>query len=447
MNDLVKHIRNYVDLYLIILSWVLAGRFTPNGVAVGWCVLSYLLILRTNDLSKALIAFVTLLVLSDNRDPMMAFAATAKIGVVLLLVGYVLRHYSDFRTLNNQIFKVFLPFLIFAVLASTWADEPFNAFQKSLSYSLVFFTVPIFFLRSSQQNKNIGKDLMIALGILFAAGLLAYIVLPGFATLVGRYRGLLGNPNGMGILLTVSGPLYFLLRKASKGNWLDLPTELFFIGTFLLSLFLTGSRTSLFAILLFFGFVQLRYLSNGFTLFIFLIVIGGYDFVLSSLPEIASALGLEEYLRVETLNEGNGRFVAWTFAWGQIQEVFFTGGGFGDTELIYKRFFWELSALGHQGNAHNSYLTIWLDTGLIGIVLLFISYVRIVLSGVAQSRYTLPIIYTILFSANFESWLGASLNPFTSLFLISLTLILQPKNSSDDEAETVSSEPLIQGVQ
>ena len=40
----------------------------------------------------------------------------------------------------------------------------------------------------------------------------------------------------------------------------------------------------------------------------------------------------------------------------------------GATELLYKENYQLLSRLGHQGNAHNSFLTIWYDTGIIGLL-------------------------------------------------------------------------------
>jgi O-antigen ligase len=162
-----------------------------------------------------------------------------------------------------------------------------------------------------------------------------------------------------------------------------------------------------------------------------------YEILISNLPAMIEYLGFAEYFRLDTIEEGSGRFIAWNFAWIQIQNVFFAGGGFGHTEYIFKQFYNELSRLGHQGNAHHSFLTIWLDTGLIGIVLFALGLFRSVYKSIGASPYALPIIFSILFSAFFESWLAASLNPFTSLFLISLTLMMtkDSQNSNDQTAD------------
>jgi len=418
-----------------MVSWVVVGSFAPIVITVSWTSLSFLLILRTKDLSKVLIAFITILILSDNRVPIMAFAETSKIFALLFLVIYVISNIRNFTGQQNLIFRNFLPFLAFALVSCSWASDPFIAFQKALSYGLVFFTIPILFLQTLKQNPSFGKDLINFLTIILTVGLLSYVINPDFATLAGRYRGLLGNPNGMGILLTVAGPLYFLLQRNYPTKLIDKPSEYMFLLVFVISLLFTGSRTSLFAILMFIGFLRIRYLSNSFTLFVFIVVVVGYELILTSLPQIASILGLQEYLRIETLDEGSGRFVAWNFAWAQIQEVFFVGGGYGYSEIIFKQNFWELSALGHQGNAHNSYLTFWLDTGLIGIILFATGLFRTILGCIRESHYAVPVIASILFSANFESWMAASLNPFTSLFLICLAILAHPKDSTIAEEE------------
>ena len=438
--DLINYVGENRTFFLILLSWALVGFLTPSVVAISWALLSFMLIVRANNLSHIFLAFLAMLILSDSRVNMMAFAQTAKIGAVLIMLAYIITNYKDFRSLDNRVFLNFLPFLLFAVAASAWSDAPFTAFQKSISYSFIFFIVPLFYNRVKLENVKIGRDLIYFITIVLFLGIVGFYINFDFGTLAGRFRGLLGNPNGLGILLTVVGPIYYLLKKQGGGLDMDLRTEIFFIAVFVYSLLQSGSRTTLFALLIFISFSRLRYFSNAISLIIFLFILIGYDMIFSSLPIIAQALGLQEYLRIETLDEGSGRFIAWNFAWQQIQDVFFVGGGFGNAELTYKRFFWELSALGHQGNAHNSYLTLWLDTGLIGIGLFLIGLVRSTLASLRYSPYTLPLIFTVGFSANFESWLAASLNPFTTLFLIALTITMS--HSEKDDTASVDQETL-----
>lgn len=419
----VEHLKSRKDIYLLILSWPIVGAFLPKPVAIGYAVLTFLLVLRTRDLTRIFIAFITMLIFSDSRSAIFGFAETAKIGAVVLLFLFVWLNFNEFKQGGNRLFVFFLPFLFWSVLASVWASVPFTAFQKSLSYGLIFFLVPIVFQKASETSDHFQRELVYVFAMILAAGLLIHLINPAFTTLVGRYRGLLGNPNGLGIFLTVVFAVYYPIQRRFNIGAEQPRFHYLFIGVFLISLILTGSRTALIAILLFYFFNRLRYLSNFFTILVFLTLVASYEYLLLQLPAVIQFLGLEEYFRIDTLEEGSGRFVAWNFAWQRVQDVFFVGGGFGHTEYVFQVFRDELSRLGHQGNAHNSYLTIWLDTGLIGIVLFAVGLMRSIAASIKRSPFTLPIVYAVLFTTYFESWLAGSLNPITSIFLISLVIL------------------------
>ena len=403
---------------------------------MAWVIVTFLLILKRADYTRIFFAVVFALLFSDSYLKPFAFAATAKIGIIVILFLYILSNFKDFRGYSNKIFLYFLPFLGFALLASAWSVNPITAAQKSLSYGIVFFVIPILFQRARAENEFFTRDVIVCYGLFLFAGISLWIINPEAGTLAGRFRGLMGNPNGLGTLITVLVIMVFVMYKQKVWKHaIDVQTWAFFIGMTAASLFLCGSRTALFAILLFFLFTWLRYFTNFGTLVLFIAILVSYNYILTNLPIIVTALGLEEYLRLDTLEEGSGRFVAWNFAWEQIQHQYFLGGGFGYTEYIYKEYYHYLIQLGHQGNAHNSYLTLWLDTGLVGILLFLVGIIRTILSSLKKSLYTLPVFYAILFSANFESWLAASLNPFTSLLLISLTMISTHDPSTTESVE------------
>ena len=427
------HFIAYKDVYFLLFSWAIIGAFLPSIFAIGYAVFTFLLILRTNDFTKIFIAFLVLLLFSDSRSSIFAFAATAKIVIVVLALLYLLSNYARLAVKRNDLFRFFLPFLIFSILSTLWSTDTFTAFQKSLSYGVVFFLIPVFYLNGKHENPHFNQVMVYLFTTLLLAGLIIHQFFPLFTTLVGRYRGLLGNPNGLGIFLTLLFAISFPIIKASEGK-IDRRLIWLFYGSFLASLIMSSSRTALFSVVIFFIFNRLRYFTNAFTIVVFLFFIIGYEYFLIQLPQLIGFFGLEEYFRIETLEEGSGRFVAWNFAWERIQDVFFVGGGFGHTEFVFDLYSDQLSKLGHQGNAHNSYLTIWLDTGLIGIVLFLFGLVRAIANSVAGSSYTLPIMYGVLFSTFFESWLSASLNPFTSLFLISLTSLAVANSFQENES-------------
>ena len=410
---------------------------------VAWVIVTFLLILKRSDYTRVFLAVIFALLFSDSYLKPFVFASTAKVGIVVILLVYILSNFKDFRCFGNRIFIYFLPFLSFAILASSWSLNPFTAFQKSLSYGIVFFIIPLLFQKSRAENEFFSRDLIVAYGIFMLSGILLWLVNPEAGTLAGRFRGLMGNPNGLGTLITVLVIMVFIMYKEKYWKHaIDNQTWFFFIATLGVSLFFCGSRTALFAVILFFIFIRLRYFTNFGTLVLFIVILASYNYILANLPIIVTALGLEEYLRLDTLGEGSGRFIAWNFAWEQIQYQYFLGGGFGFTEYIFKEYYHYLSQLGHQGNAHNSYLTLWLDTGLVGVTLFFVGIIRTIVSSLKRSTYTLPVFYAVLFSANFESWLAASLNPFTCLLLITLTLISGSGSVSNESSNSSDSEEL-----
>lgn len=437
--NLKVHIRQYLDIYLVVLSWVFAGAFTPPVVAIIWPAVSFLLILRTANYTKILLAVVMMLIFSDSRMLMFNFAETAKILIVVILFLSVILDFKHYRNYNNKIFKYLLPFLVFSVAATFWSVDTMAAFQKSVSYALVCFTIPLVFLRAYYDNDRFGIDFIAFIFIVIGLGLFLYFLNPIAMTLAGRYHGLLGNPNGLGIFQVLAFPLCYLFWRQSRHRY---PLGKFvwvFLAVFTASIILTGSRTSIFAIFIFFLFTRLRYFSNWATIIGFLTLIIGFEYFMQQLPGIIRGLSLEEYFRLDTLRRGSGRDVAWAFALQNIDNVYFAGGGFGYTEYIYRINYQYLSMLGHQGNAHNSYLTLWLDTGLIGLTLFAIGIIRIIIDSIKYSLYTLPVVFAVLFSTYYESWLAASLNPFTSLFLIMLTFLAQ-KESPLADAEVTDSD-------
>ncbi|MEQ9188108.1 MAG: O-antigen ligase family protein [Cryomorphaceae bacterium] len=435
---LIQHIKQFKDLYLYFLVWAAVGAFLPRFVAAGVVILSYILVLRTRDLSKIFIAFVAILILSDSRAHVFDFAAQAKIGFVVLLFGYIIFNYRNLRSVDTKIFRIFLPFLLFAILASFWSSSLFIALQKSISYALIYFLVPIGYSSAAAEDERFPLDFLCFLTVCLGIGLVIHVFNPAFTTLGGRYRGILGNPNGLGIFLTVVFPLFFLITSKVKSTTAAWRFDYIFYLFFLASLLLTGSRTALFAFLILVFFLRVRYLSNTVSIILFVGLVLGYEYFLQQLPLLISTLGLEEYLRADTLNEGSGRFVAWAFAWEKINNVFFVGGGFGYTESLYQIFKDELSLLGHQGNAHNSYLTLWLDTGLLGVLLYLTGMLRLVMLSSSKTLIALPLIYSVLFSTNFESWLSASLNPFTSLFIIMFTILVSWQSLPNDADELLT---------
>lgn len=428
---MTEFIYKYRDILVLTAVWIVSSILLGVSIAAGISILSFLLILNTGNHSKILVAFITVLILSDTRTWSIAFAATAKIGFILLLTLYVVRNHKEFPLGKNYLFRYFLPFFLFVFITLPFSENLFDSFQKSLSYSLLFLVIPPIVFRAFGENESFGKELIqfFALGLFIS--LITYYLLPNFAFLKGRFRGIFGNPNGLGIYITLILPVIYYL----KHHFLTGKKEKFLVYFTLLLVFLNlllcQSRTALMASLIFVTFTEIKILRGTLGLVLFISIVSAYQLILANLPYIVMSLGLEEYLRTDTLQEASGRLVAWEFAWENIQKNIYIGRGFDYTNFLFHKYADYLSDLGHQGHAHNSYLTLWLDTGIIGLVLFVVGFLRTVFVNLKNNIFILPATYAILFSTNFESWLTASLNPFTIIMVVFLSLsYLEKKEDS-----------------
>jgi O-antigen ligase len=242
--------------------------------------------------------------------------------------------------------------------------------------------------------------------------------------IMGRFRGYFGNPNGLAIFSYLCFMFVTVLFKV-KPDLFSLKGKLVTYALLIYFLIECGSRTSLtatFMFLLFFRFFG----ASPFLGFVMFLAFGAAVEVISgNLPAILTALGLHNYFRVDTIADGSGRYFAWNFAWNKINEegFFLFGGGFGNDEYIMRQHYPYLRSQGHHGGVHNSYLTMWFNTGIIGVLLFFRSYMLIFLKAVKYAPYAFAIMFSTMFSVLYESWLTGSLNPFTIILLSIITVL------------------------
>jgi O-antigen ligase len=154
----------------------------------------------------------------------------------------------------------------------------------------------------------------------------------------------------------------------------------------------------------------------------------GFFFV-DNIVDLLYKWGIGEYFRAQTLEKAGGRTVAFEFAWKEIKLSPIFGRGFGYTEYIFHREDIEkmLNDLNHQGNTHNSYMTIIMDTGFVGFVTFLLGWLYNFGIAIKKSAFAFPVLVIALISTNIESWLAASLNPFTIVLIIILTLLTEYK--------------------
>jgi O-antigen ligase len=413
--------RNAWLLAIFVLWYAVGSRSVAAFYALG--SLTVLLWWRRKMYFEILLGFFFILILSDNLRYTTDFAKVFKNIYMLLLPAIVLLSRKDFQPFN-RLYLHFFPFVLIALVGLAFSPIPFTGIQKTVSYGLLFFAVPQFLtLAFRNRGPLVIKDLIFLGVFMIGIGLVMVVVDPNIAlSHGGRLRGVFGNPNGLGIfsilllVLVVLGREYFKdFFSKNELRWMA--------GAIALAVLLSGSRTSIMAAFLFLLFVRF-FRTSPFLGFIIFFAFGiGVEVVSSNIVSIVQGLGLSDFLRIDTLEEGSGRYVAWSFAWENIQDHFWFGRGFAFDEWLMGENQDFLNALGHQGGVHNTYLIIWLNTGLVGLLI----FLRAFFLGFMQAgKYTAiayPAMFLVLFSIALEPWLAASLNPFTILLISSIVLM------------------------
>ena len=418
--------KDWLESYVLILMLIAAGWIGGFLASIPVFLLVFVIFWRHKRYDDLFIAFLTILVLSDTLPEQFAaleFAKQLKNLVIVSLIGIMVVNRRDFAPFNPFV-KRFVPFFIVAVIALYATQSASVSIQKTLSYLLLFIAVPNYVSTCYRKyGDEFFKRLVhfLVFIVLICVGL-KYLIPEVGLSHGARLRGLFGNPNGLGIFLILSTILFTVVRhyySSLFSRW----SVIAIYGIFILATYWSGSRTALMAILLFLIFLRVFRFSPVLGILMFLGVAFYLNYVLNAILDTIQSFGLGEAFRLETLEEGSGRLIAWQFAWDNIQDYFFMGRGFGYDEHLMRANFKMLSMRGHEGGVHNTYLILWLNTGLVGLALYFRAFF---LYFIAASRFTtiaFPAMMAVMLSIMFEPWLAASLNPFTSLFLVILVTI------------------------
>lgn len=440
-------LRNNFQMFVLMIFWLMAGLYAGQGVLL-FIPITIFIIFMNEKFPEILFGFIFILVLSDSLEESMAFAKSFKNIYILLLFFFFIFSLKTQVTVATT-YRFFIPYFVFGLIGLMFSPIFFTSFQKLLSYIILFLTIPNYVVRSYQiQGEEFFRNLAYFLLAIIIAGFLIRFYNSEIAySHGGRLRGLFGNPNGLGIFMI----LFIILFTIINSKYPDLfsrPEKIIFILIMFYVLYKTGSRTALLAVVLFLLFHQVFKFSTFFGFILFFLLMISIELLILYFPRVVIALGMQESLRIETLQQGSGRLLAWEFAWQNIQDSFFIGKGLAFDEDLMRSNREMLSRAGHEGGVHNTYLIMWLNTGLLGLLAFLTGFFMLFKKGAKNNSFAFPVMFSIMLSINFEPWLASSLNPFTILFLIIITVLTedifnkQTDNSNNideemDEAATV----------
>ena len=441
---MIQFLRQHYPLFVFIFIWVMVSAHAAPLLYVVLPI-SVFLMRRRDMWQDILLGFMICLVLSDMNQEIfqMRVMKTAKYTYILSLLLILVMDQQRMKPLARA-FGIFLPFFVFACLPIVKSNVPIQSIEKTLSYALIYLVVPNFVLFNFRLYRwAFFRNLIWFLTlILLTQHLLPYIGPEWWSYVDDRFRGYFGNPNGMAIytyLLFVLFTVVNHLRKDLFSNW----EKVFIYAVLIYFVISCGARTSLMSTLMFVLFIQFFRISTFLGIISFIGFIGIAELLSSNLPVIIGALGLQDYMRVDTLENGSGRYIAWNYAWQQIndQGFFLFGAGFENEGWVMKQGRAYLESMGHQGGVHNSYLALWLNTGIVGLVIYLRSFILIFIKASKNTSIALAIMFSVLFSVLYESWLAGSLNPYMSMLLIILTIVSEEEIMNEVDSDEVAEDP------
>ncbi len=416
MSNIFKYIKNNSAIIVMFLIIIFGGIYGNPIIGYTLCVLFSLYCYKMEEVANYFAAILIIFILSDSR--VREFEWLKNIKLFMLLFSY----YWAYRTyeLDNKPNKIFLTLIATFIISLFTIVQLPNAFiglQRTISWGACYLIIPIVFSKIYNNFKTeFIYNLIYALFLFLIVSIVLFYLNNASVTLAGRYKGLMGNPNA----IAFTSALAIILIHIVKKDVIQInQTEYWIlISPALVSIYLSQSRNAIFCLIIYFTFNKIANFSNVLAVVIAIASAFVYDLINTNLIYLVTKFNLESYFRLETLQSGSGRLVAWQFALNHVNDNFWFGGGITYTDYLYEKHEFELNMLGHQGNAHNSYLTLWLDFGLIGMLIFIRGYLISFLNLIVINKKAIAVLCVILFSAFFESWLTAVLSPNVFIILL-----------------------------
>lgn len=412
-------------IFVPVMLVLLLGLFFSEIGAAGFFALLLVAGWYHYRVEFSLLALLAVFFLADNQFSIFSFAQNLRF--ILLFLGLLYLFPKRLWAKNPANFM--LPFAIYSVLISL-LFSPIGI--PAVLRGMGFYLLPLFIFKVTQQlyANNRHANLLLFL-FLSSCLLIQLLVLPfGTSFLVGRFRGLMGNPNGLAMWVVFAYGLAHLLHRRDPIRIGKRYLQLFKFLGFVLVL-LSGSRTALIALLiyeylfLFFRFPAFRVVLTLLTLGV-VVLIWNID-----IEQVLANLGLAERFRVDTLDSASGRLEVWAVAWDAIVNNPWFGRGPG-YDLFYidgiaDSLFGENRPRQWNG-VWSSYLSLLLNAGVIG-VLIYAWGLRKLMTKMHFRQMGYCFLAMVLTLGITESWMAASMNAFTPMFFLYLAVQSQPRGS------------------
>lgn len=428
INTFLSNSKLLFGILVVIISGMFGGYIAASGVS------AFIIVILKDEqrIQFLLVLLMIVFALADNFKGPFAFAQNLR----FTLLGVTLVVLAQYYLFERNKALLLVAFSIFA-LVITMAYSPLGspAILRSLGYLVVGLSIfKLLQLRNEINRKETVQLVITLLFVYFFVNLVIFFVpIYADAYLSGRFSGLMANPNGLGLYAMFSYAFVIWVQKKE-----DIDFSRWFFTAFKLILFfliiMSASRTALLGVVAF-------EITNRFLQYHILLIIGlaGITFLSVLLNNIEidviiHSLGLSDYLRVQTLETASGRTEVWQVAFEEFQRHPWLGQG-----MMYDNYFIDSYAeqrfgdnyARHWNGVWNSYLSLGLNVGIVGLTLFGYFWYRLFKSA-KDNVFRVAFLVMILLSAITESWMAASMNAFMPLVFLIWALQIEPNYQTEE---------------
>lgn len=336
-------------------------------------------------LRKVTLATIWLMVFAIPWENMIVFPMIGSLsritGVLALGIGILALISLNAEIRLHRFHALLLLFIIWGSLTFYWSVDQSMSMSRLATYAQLLLMTWLVYQWADDCEAVLSLLVAYVLGCYVSVISIVMNFIEGTMVEIERYSAIGFNPNDLSIILVMGIPMAWYLslkRKGGRLNWL------FAIYPFL-SIFciaLTGSRNGLIAGSLAFAYVL--WTSTALTLrYRFVLYISGLVTVIVGIvllpPETWqrwATIGTE--LSEGTLNE---RLTIWTAGFKAFLENPMVGNGIGAFKTAVTPF------LGTDKSAHNVYLAILVEMGLIGIIIFLAILASAFISALRMPRH------------------------------------------------------------
>ena len=246
-------LRNY-QFYLMVILYVIIGVY--GGPALFIFLPLSVFFMKSRELwGDMLFGLIIVLVLSDLTPwffSMQIFKGAKNTYISALALIFFLERYRFVPF--SKVFNVFFPFFVYSFFPLIFSGTIIVSVQKTISYALLYLIIPNYVLYNFRRwGWDFFKNLIRFMTVVLLSGFIILYFGEFYAYMIGRFRGLFGNPNGLALFCFLLIMLTTVVSEINKDllNWRD---KAFVYGTALYFLIASGSRSSLLALIIFLVF-------------------------------------------------------------------------------------------------------------------------------------------------------------------------------------------------